>query len=225
MRLTVRRTALALFTVTAALVAGACAPPAPAEPQSTAALDCQAVPGRICTTGVLQSQVGPTGAQGAVTLDDAGALAGTLSASVQQANFSCLEFEPIGSEQLQFDFVQSNSVDPSGLTKTAVLSEQVTTELPADQFNVCFSSVNNFPALLPSQYDADLLAGDFSGNTVQVANDGQPDEFIGQLLPCSLGFGVPCILNRTLTPTAPGSLVQRLEVTVRAPVGDPKLRF
>lgn len=182
---------------------------------------------RICTTGVLTSPaVGPT-ASGAVTLDDDGTLAGVLTAALQPPSFTCGEFGPSGSAELAFDFTQTGGGSAAGRTKVAVLAEEIDTESSADQFDVCFQAPHPFPALRPSEYSADLLAGDFSNNTSVVAVDGQPDVHTGLLLPCSLGYGVPCIVSRTLTPVAgsPTCCRQRLVATVRTDVGDPKLRF
>ena len=221
-----RRAALVAAIIGTAFVASACVPEMPAAPPQSVVTDCTAFPGRICTTGTVALPSAPGAPQGAVTLDDAGALAGTLSAAVTAPSIGCAEFSPFGQSQLGFNFVQTNSVDPSGLTKTAVLSEEIVTELPATAFDVCFQTTHPFPALRPSEFEADFAASDFSNNNVQIAFDGQPDEYSGLLLECSLGFGVPCIVSRSLSPVAQGGVLdQRLQVVVRTEVGDPKLRF
>lgn len=224
MRRTNRLAVLATSTMAMLFVAAACAPEMPAVPQTSAVTDCIAFPGRTCTTGLVQAPNQGGSPQGSVTLDDGGALAGTLTAAVGLPTIGCAEFSPSGLAELQFDFVQTNAVDPTGLTKTAVLSEKVVTELPAESFDVCFQTTHPFPALRPSEYLADLDAGDFSNNNVQIAIDGQPDQFTGLLLPCSLGYGVPCIVSRDLVPDG-GPFDFRLVATVRTEVGDPKLRF
>lgn len=224
MRRTHRRAAVAATVMATLFVAAACVPEMPAAPQQSVVTDCIAFPGRTCSTGTVSVPTSPGAPQGAVTVDDGGALAGTLSAAITSPSIGCAEFSPFGQSQLGFDFVQTNSVDPAGFTKTAVLSEQIATELPAESFDVCFQTTHPFPALRPSEFVADSLAGDFSNNNVQIAFDGQPDEYSGLLLPCSLGYGVPCIASRTLVPVD-GGFQSRLVVTVTTEVGDPKLRF
>lgn len=218
--LKVRRGALVACAAAATVALGACTPE-PSAPPSNVVVPCSAQVGRTCSTGALQSSSG-TG-QGTVTLNDGGVLSGDLVAAVAPATVGCAEFSPIGSEELDFSFTQTNGASTVGLTKTAVFSEQIVTELPADSFDVCFSSDVDFPAYLPSEFGSDLDAGDFSHNTVQIAVDGQPDQFTGLLLSCDLGYGVPCIAGRTLTPVS--GMTQRLTVTVDVPVGDPKVRF
>jgi len=223
MRRTHRIATLAAVAIASAFVAAACAPEMPAAPQPSALIDCAAFPGRTCTTGTVSLPSATGSPQGAVTLNDGGVLAGTLSAEINSPTIGCAEFSPFGNSELAFNFVQTNSVDPSGLTKTATLSQELFTELPAESFDVCFQTTHPFPALRPSEFEADYAAGDFSNNNVQIAFDGQPDEYSGLLLQCSLGYGVPCIASRTLIPI--DGQLNRLVVNVTTEVGDPKLRF
>jgi len=215
---------LAAAIITTAFVAAACVPEMPAAPTPLAVIDCSAVPGRTCTTGTVSVPSAPGAPEGAVTLNDIGELSGTLSAEITPASIGCDEFSPFGQSELAFNFVQTNSVDPSGLTKTAVLSEEIFTELPPESFEVCFQTTHPFPALRPSEFGADLEENNFSDNNTLIAGEGQPDQYSGLLLPCALGYGVPCIASRTLVPISQG-LQYRLVATVTAEVGDPKLRF
>ena len=190
------------------------------QPVSTNQVDCATVGTSTCTPGVLTA---PSGATGTVTLAGRGALSGTLFARMDVPNYTCPEWAPRGKDQLWFNFQRTSTAPTPRRYKVATLTERLGSRVTASRLEVCYQSPVDFPAKLPSQFRADLRARNFRGNTVRTQEQGKPDQFNGLLLPCSLGFGLPCVARRRVVRTTWSTW--KVSVTVLAPVGDPKVRF
>jgi hypothetical protein len=176
---------------------------------SAAQVTCTAADGVVCSTGTI---VSPSGDAASVVVQDNDTLSGTLTASLTGAVFQCAEYTST-SDQLTFGLTVTNGVPTASMSKTVVFSQPVVDARPAFEYQVCFKAPYDFPALLPSQLAADFANGDFSGNT-------QPEgsEFKGLLLPCSAGYGLPCVDSRVIS----GG---RISITIRTQVLDPAARF
>jgi hypothetical protein len=189
-------------------LAAACASP-PEEPPSSASVGCTAGDAQGCATGTI---VSPAGTQADVSVGDADGLTGELTAAWATGTLQCDEYTT-SSDELAFNFTVTDGTPTPAMTKVVTISGPAPDARPATDYQVCFKAPYDFPALLPSQLAADFGAGDFTGNT-------QPDgtDFKGLLLPCSAGYGVPCLLGRNVSAGV-------VSISVATPIGDPRLRF
>lgn len=217
------RRASALAVVVVLGTVGAVLLPAPASAQQPVSINqvtCSTTTKSTCTPGQLTA---PSGATGQVTLAGRGPLAGTLFSRMDVPNYSCPEWSPKGKDQLWFNFTRSSAAATPQRYKVATLTETLGSRVSASRLEVCFQSPNDFPAKLPSQFRADLRARNFRGNTLRTPEPGKPDQFNGLLLPCSYGYGVPCVARKRVVRMTWSTW--KVTVTVHAPVGDPKVRF
>ena len=203
--------------VAAVLVPGAASAQSPVR---TNQVECATTRSSTCTPGRLTA---PSGATGQVTLAGSGALSGTLFSRMDVPNYTCPEWTPRGKDQLWFNFTRTTGTPTPRRFKIATLTETLPTRVTASRLEVCFQSPTDFPAKLPSQFRADLRARNFRNNTLRTPEPGKPDQYNGLLLPCSYGYGVPCVAQRRVVRMTWSTW--KVTVTVHAPVGDPKVRF
>jgi hypothetical protein len=170
---------------------------------------CTAGDTAVCSTGTIVSS---SGNEAEVTVEDSDTISANLTASINPATYQCDEYAA-ASDQLDFDITITNGAPTAGLTKTVTFSGPVLDARPAFDYQVCFSAPFDFPAQLPSQLSQDFQTGDFSGNTQFVGG-----EYRGLLLPCSAGYDVPCIVDRTIS----GG---RINLTISTAVADPRARY
>ena len=188
-------------------------------PCSSATVICVVGDNKACTTGIIQSTNGNTAS---VLVNDGDGISATLTASLIPANFTCVGYEPT-SDRLNFD-VAITVGSLTNVTKTVTFTQAIdTTKTYAWQYQACFQAPYAFPALLPSQLAQDFATGNFSGNTVHDPSGGT---YTGLLLPCSAGYGVPCLGN-PLNFAQPGVIIAggRVSLTVTVPALDPGMRF
>jgi hypothetical protein len=178
-------------------------------PCSSSTVTCTAGDSAVCSTGTIVSN---NGNEAEVTVEDSDTISGTLTASLNPSTYQCAEYAA-ASDQLDFDIDVTNGASTTGLTKTVTFSGPVLDARPAYEYQVCFSAPFDFPAQLPSQLFQDFQTGDFSGNTQLVSG-----EYRGLLLPCSAGYGVPCITSRAIS----GG---RINLTISTAVADPRARY
>ncbi len=196
-------------------------------PCSSSTVTCTAGDSRNCTTGVVQSTGGNTAE---VLLNDGDGVSATLSASLVAANFTCAEYSPT-SDRLNFN-VAITYGSLTNVTKTVTFSQPVpvASQLPTWQYQACFQAPYDFPALLPSQLPEDFANGNFANNTIVGTGASTAlyptGTYTGLLLPCSAGYGVPCLGN-PLNFAQPGVTIsgERVSITVTVPAKDPGMRF
>lgn len=197
-------------------------------PCSSSTVICAAGDNKPCTTGTIQSV---NGNAASVVVNDGDGASATLTASLVAANFTCAEYLPT-SDRLNFNIAITSS-SLANVTKTVTFSRQVDQQWAPWQYQACFQAPYPFKALLPSQLAQDFAAGDFSNNTF-VGNGTAANPtgtYTGLLLPCSAGYGVPCLGNPlnlaqpgvTITPIS--GTTSKVSITVTAPALDPGMRF
>lgn len=177
-------------------------------PCSSANVTCVAGDTKPCTTGTIQSTNGNTAS---VLVNDGDGISATLTASLVTGAITCAEYAPT-SDQLNFN-VAISAGSLTNVTKTVTFSQADPGTKQAWEYQACFQAPYAFPALLPSQLPLDFATGNFSGNTVQAAGT-----YTGLLLPCSAGYGVPCLVGAVIS----GG---RVSITVTVPAADPGMRF
>ena len=182
--------------------------PSVKAPCSSSSTTCTAGDQLTCSTGTIYSGSGSTAS---VTVQDSDTISGTLTAALTADAYQCDEYTS-SSDQLAFGISVTNGASTNGLTKTVTFSSPVVDSRPAWQYQACFKAPYDFPAQLPSQLAQDFNTGDFTGNTQLDGTDRK-----GLLLPCSAGYGVPCIQSRTI---ASG----KINITLSTSVNDPRLR-
>lgn len=187
-------------------------------PCSSATVICVVGDNKACTTGIIQSTNGNTAS---VLVNDGDGISATLTASLILANFTCDEYRST-SDRLNFD-VAITVGSLTNVTKTVTFTQLDNQSKQAWQYQACFQAPYAFPALLPSQLAKDFATGNFSGNTVHDPSGGT---YTGLLLPCSAGYGIPCLGN-PLNFAQPGVIIAggRVSLTVTVPALDPGMRF
>lgn len=193
-------------------------------PCSSANVTCVAGDTRPCTTGTIQSTGGNTAS---VLVNDGDGISATLTASLVAGAITCLEYAST-SDQLNFD-VAITAGTLTNVTKTVTFTQGAVVGKLAWQYQACFQAPYAFPALLPTQLPQDFATGNFSGNTV--FNGGTTaaltdDTYTGLLLPCSAGYGVPCLVGAVIdNKNTAATTDDRVSITVTVPAADPGMRF
>jgi hypothetical protein len=179
-------------------------------PCSSASVSCTAGDSAQCATGTI---VSPNGNTAHVLVNDGDSITGTLTASVAPGALECDEYDAT-SDKLDFG-ISVTQGDTSGVTKTVTFTQpQTDLTKEAWEYQACFQAPYDFPALKPSELAMDFANGDFDGNTVE----GPAGTFTGLLLPCSAGYGVPCLASRSIDDGI-------VTVVIDAPALDPIVRF
>ena len=186
-----------------------------ANPCFGAEVQC-AVDGALCTTGEFPS---PSGNTANVTVNDSSnEIAGTLLAEYTGATVQCDEYAA-SSDRLKFSMTVTNAVNTAQMTKTVKITQALQANKPlVTDYYACFQAPYDFPAQLPSQLAVDFNTGNFTGNTQPVAGPAGA-EYKGLLLPCSAGYGAPCVDQRYL------NLNGTVSLELKVPVGDPFVSF
>ena len=188
-------------------------------PCNSSTVTCTAGDSTPCATGVIESAGGNTAS---VTVDDHDGISASLTASIAPGALTCAEYTPT-SDQLQFG-INVTSGDLTGVTKTATFTQHYDGSRQDWQYQACFQAPYDFPALLPSQLAHDFATHDFSGNTTYAA--GPPATYTGLLLPCSAGYGIPCMDGvAVINAGGPGPADDTVSITIKVPAADPGARF
>jgi hypothetical protein len=179
-------------------------------PCGSTSVTCTAGDSVQCATGTIVSLNGDTAH---VVVNDSDHITGTLTASVAPGALECAEYNAT-SDKLVFG-INVTQGSTTGVTKTVTFTQpQTDLTKQAWEYQACFQAPYDFPALKPSELAFDFANGDFGGNTVE----DPPGTFTGLLLPCSAGYGVPCLASRSI---ATGIVT----ITVDVPALDPGMRF
>jgi len=181
-------------------------------PCNSSSVTCVAGDSAACATGVIESANGNTAS---VTVNDNDGISANLTASVAAGALTCAEYEPT-SDQLQFG-ISVTSGTLTGVTKTVTFKQPYDGVKQDWQYQACFQAPYDFPALLPSELDHDFATHDFTGNTTA----GPAGIFTGLLLPCSAGYGIPCLDGVPVIDLGSDTV----SITVKVPALDPGLRF
>jgi len=185
-------------------------------PCSSSNVTCTAGDSQPCATGVIESTNGNTAS---VTVQDGDAISANLSASVAPGALTCAEYAPT-SDQLEFD-IAVTAGNLTGVTKIVTFKQHYDGTKQDWEYQACFQAPYDFPALLPSQLAHDFATGDFSGNTTEAP----AGTFTGLLLPCSAGYGVPCLVSTVIDLGGTGTSDDSVAITVEVPALDPGMRF
>lgn len=190
-------------------------------PCSSGSVTCVAGDSQDCAISV-ESANGNTAS---IFVNDGNGISAILTASVATGSLTCTGY-PSTSDQLQFDISKPTVGTTAGVTKTVTFTQHydVTATPPLKQaweYQACFQAPYDFPALLPLQLAHDFATHDFSGNTA----GGPTGPFTGLLLPCSAGYGFPCLASTAISLGGTGNADDTVSITVTVPAADPAMRF
>jgi len=188
-------------------------------PCSSSSVTCIAADSTACATGIIESVGGNTAS---VVVNDNDGISAVLTASVAAGALTCAEYVPT-SDQLQFG-ISVTAGDLAGVTKTATFTQHYDGVKQDWEYQACFQAPYDFPALLPSQLAHDFATHDFSGNTTYAA--GPPATYTGLLLPCSAGYGIPCMEGVPVIDFGvAGTADDTVSITINVPAADPAVRY
>ena len=188
-------------------------------PCNSSSVTCTAGDSTDCETGIIESAGGNTGS---VKVNDLDGISAVLTASIVPGALTCAEYSPT-SDQLQFGInVTAGSL--TGVTKTATFTQHYDGSKQDWEYQACFQAPYDFPALLPSELDHDFATHNFSGNTTYAA--GPPATYTGLLLPCSAGYGIPCMNGvPVIAFGGAGTADDTVSISINVPAADPAFRY